>query len=89
MGFERKNELRLVRVYRAADEMTANIVKGILESEGIPVTIQSRQVPWMDGVMTMGEGFYGDLLVAADEAERARMIIEIYQSAAKIEEETT
>lgn len=69
----------LVTVYRAPDEAMANIIKGILESESIPVTVASRQIPWMDGIMTMGEGFYGDLLVPESESERARLIIDAYR----------
>ena len=76
-------------VYRASTEMIAAIVKGLLEGEGIPVSIASRQVPWMDGVMTMGEGYFGDLLVPATEADRARLVIEAYQSSSEQEEESS
>lgn len=73
----------LVPVFRAPTELVANIIKGLLESESIPVTISSRQIPWMDGVMTMGEGFYGDLLVPESEESKARQVIEAYQPPSK------
>jgi len=73
-------------VFRASTEMVAAIIKGLLESEGIPVIVASRQVPWMDGVMTMAEGFYGDLLVPQSEAERARTLIEAYEATAQGDE---
>lgn len=77
----------LVTIFRAPTELVANIIRGLLESEGIPVTISSRQIPWMDGVMTMGEGFYGDLLVPESEETKARQVIAAYQPAPKQEEE--
>jgi len=79
----------VVPVFRAPDEMTASIVRGLLESEGIPVDVASRQVPWMDGIMTTAVGYFGDLLVPASEADRAREIIEAYESAGEKTEEDT
>jgi len=68
----------LIVVYRARDEFTANIIRGILVGEGIPVTLESRQVAWMDGVMKMGEGYWGDVVVPEEHAERSRELIESY-----------
>ncbi len=53
----------LVVVYRAPDQYTANVVKGLLATEDIPVVLESRQVAWLDGVMAMGEGYWGDVVV--------------------------
>ncbi len=74
-------ELQLSPVYRASDQTTADIIRALLESEGIAVYLDSRQVAWFDGVMTMAEGYYGDLLVPKDEEEKALEIIQAYQSA--------
>jgi hypothetical protein len=67
-------------VYRAADETTAELIRGLLEGEGIPVAFKSQQVPWMDGVMRMGAGFWGDILVPKELADKAREIIAAYES---------
>jgi hypothetical protein len=70
----------LVSVYKAYDEITAHLVKGALEAEGIPAVVQSRQVPWMDGVMTMGEGYWGDVMAPEAEKDRSLQVIEAYSS---------
>jgi len=70
----------LAVVFRAPDEVTANIVRGLLVGEEIPAMLQSRMVPWMDGVMKMGEGYWGDVLVPKDFAARSRNLIEAYQA---------
>ncbi len=67
-------------VYRAADETVAELIRGLLEGESIPVAFKSQQVPWMDGVMKMGAGFWGDILVPEEFADRAREIIAAYES---------
>ncbi|MHB9036553.1 MAG: putative signal transducing protein [Armatimonadota bacterium] len=69
----------LVVVFRAPDEFTANIVKGILEGEGIPVMLESRMAAMYDGALTMGEGFWGDVVVPREFAERSRALIDAYQ----------
>jgi hypothetical protein len=70
---------RLVPVYRAPTETVAEIVRGLVESEGIPTTLKSVQVPWCNGIMVMGQGYWGDLLVPECEADRAREIIRAYE----------
>lgn len=74
---ERDEELTVV--FRAQDEFVADIVMDLLASEKIPVMLKSRQVPQMDGVMKMGEGYWGDIIVPNSYAARAREIIEAYQ----------
>lgn len=75
----------LVVVFRAPDEVTANIVLGLLVGEEIPALVQSRMVPWMDGVMKMGEGYWGDVLVPKRFAKASRELIEAYQKRQPIE----
>ena len=70
----------LVVVYRAPDEFIADIVKALLAGEDIPVVLESRQVAQMDGVMKMGEGYWGDIVVPREFADRARELIEAYQA---------
>lgn len=75
----------LVAIFRAPDEVTANIVLGLLVGEDIPALVQSRMVPWMNGVMKMGEGYWGDVLVPKRFAKASRELIEAYQKHQPIE----
>jgi hypothetical protein len=75
-----RDEMELEAVYRAPDETTAQLIRGLLESEGIDVMLKSLQVPWYDGVMRMGEGYWGDIMVPHEQAEQARAIIHAYES---------
>ncbi|NLN78351.1 MAG: DUF2007 domain-containing protein [Armatimonadetes bacterium] len=75
----------LVVIFRAPDEITANIVYGLLVSEDIPALLQSRQVPWMDGVFRTGEGYWGDIVVPAECAIKSRELIQAYQEKQPIE----
>ena len=72
-------DMALVPVYRAANQSIADIVKALLESEGIPIVFKSMQVPMYDGIMVMGEGYWGDLLVPENLAEQAREIVNAYE----------
>ena len=67
-------------VFRAQDEITANLIKGLLESEDIPVIIQSHMIPWLDGAMTAAEGHWGDIVVPKEYFERSLEIINEYMS---------
>lgn len=77
----------LVVVYRASDEYTATLVKNLLEGEDIPVVLESRQVAWMDGLMKMGEGYWGDVVVPRQHAEKSARLIAEYQANADLESE--
>ena len=69
----------LIVVFRAPDESTAHIVHGLLVGEGIPAMIQSRQAAMYDGVLTMGEGYWGDVVVPREHADQSRQLIEAYR----------
>lgn len=77
----------LVVVFRATDEVTANIIRGLLVGEDIPALLESRQVPWMDGVMRAGVGYWGDVVVPREYAARSKELIQAYQEAQPIEPE--
>lgn len=70
----------LVSVFRAPDEYVANIVRGLLVCEDIPAILESLQVPMYDGIMRVNEGYWGDVVVPEEYAQRSREIIEAYQS---------
>jgi hypothetical protein len=82
MNDDRTQDAVMEAVYRAPNEDTAMIIRGILESEGIPVTLKSAQIPWYDGIMVMGEGYWGDVMVAPENAQRARDIVHAYEPGA-------
>lgn len=77
----------VVVVFRAPDEVTANLVVGLLAGEDIPAQLQSRQVPWMDGVFRLGEGYWGDVVVPSKYASKSRELIEAYQQEPPAEEQ--
>lgn len=76
----------LAVVYRAPDEVTANIIKGILEADGIPVMLESRMAAMYDGALTMGEGYWGDVVVPQAYAARSRELIEAYRKSDEVSE---
>ncbi len=65
---------KLVAVYRASGEMQAQVVKGLLESNGIPCLFKSQAAPSVHAftVDGMGEVF---VMVAAVVAEEARKLL--------------
>jgi hypothetical protein len=76
MDAERENELEVI--YKPKDELEGRILEGVLQGENIPCYLRSRQIPWMDDIMELVEGFWGDLLVPRYAAEQARQIIHAY-----------
>jgi hypothetical protein len=46
-----------------------------LEAEGIETLVTAQQVPWYDGVLAMGQGYWGDVSVMEDDVERATLVI--------------
>ncbi|MDH7569342.1 MAG: DUF2007 domain-containing protein [Armatimonadota bacterium] len=67
-----------VTVLEPPNSVAAELARGLLESEGIPVFVQSFQVPWYDGIMTPGAGAWGKVMVPARFAEPARALLEAY-----------
>lgn len=83
MNEHESEDIRLTAVYRAPNEDIAQIIRALLEGDGIKVALKSAQIPWYDGVMTAGEGYWGDVFVEEHHAERARQIIEAYKPDSK------
>ena len=63
----------LVAVFAAQSEMEANIVRGVVEAAGIPVTFDGLPAPMLGNVFQAGETRWGDLLVAAQDADKPPM----------------
>ena len=70
-----KEDKKLAEVYRAAGEAEAQIIKGLLESRGIPCLLQSNAAPsvHMFAVDGMGEV---KIMVWKEAAEKARELIQ-------------
>ncbi len=65
----------LVSVFSARTESEANIVRGVLESEGIAVIFREVATPSYGSVFSVSESRWADLLVSASEAEQARAVL--------------
>ncbi len=65
---------KLVAVYRASGEMQAQVVRGLLESNGIPCLLKSQVAPSVHAfaVDGMGEVF---VMVPESAAEEARKLV--------------
>lgn len=73
---DREEDLEVV--HRPKNELEGRILEGMLRGENIPCYLRSRQIPWMDDIMEMIEGFWGELLVPRHAVERAKEAIQSY-----------
>jgi hypothetical protein len=69
-----------VSIFSAGTEPEANIVRGLLEAEGIPVVVSMAGTAAYGTMLSIGAGKWGDLFVSPDDAERAREIIAAQES---------
>jgi hypothetical protein len=68
-----------IAVFRAATEMEAEMVRLLLEAEGIPACI-GEQVTWTYAPMLqLAEGYWGGVFVPAEAQGRAREILDAYR----------
>lgn len=65
----------LAAVFAAQSETEANIVRGLLEAEGIPAVFDGLPAPSLGSIFQAGEARWGDLLVPARLADQARAAI--------------
>ena len=72
---------RLVSVRRVPDETTATLLCDFLKSNGVPATAVAMQIPWLPGVETFRQGYWGHVEVMEHDAERARALIEDFYAA--------
>ncbi len=68
------NNERLVKVYQAAGEMDAQVVKGLLESNGIPCLLESAAARSVHVFTIDGMGEIG-IMVHQSKAEKAKKLI--------------
>jgi hypothetical protein len=69
------NAKDIVQVYRARGELEAQIIKGLLESAGIPALLQSNAAISIHSFIMDGMGEV-KVMVAVKQGEEARRIIE-------------
>jgi hypothetical protein len=69
-----------VAVYAAPDHVTAEVVRGALEAEGIAAVIGEQVTDAYAGAFALGEGFWGEVRVPEADAERARAILADFES---------
>lgn len=67
---------RLVSVRRVQDETTATLLVDFLRSNGVPATAVAMQIPWLPGVGTFHQGFWGHVEVMERDAEKAQVLID-------------
>jgi hypothetical protein len=65
----------LAAVHAAQTESEANIVRGLLEASGIPVTFDGLPAPALGNVFQAGETRWADVLVPAGLADQARAVL--------------
>jgi|GEM_PF-3814599 hypothetical protein len=75
-----------VVVYTATSEEDGEIVRGLLESEGIEVVLTTSGSPVYGQVFGIAEGQWGEVLVAPGDAERAKAILAAASSLESIDE---
>ena len=71
---EMKKQKKLVKVYRAAGEAEELVIKGLLESYGIPCFLSSHAAPSVHVLTVDGMGEVG-VMVLESMAERAMELI--------------
>lgn len=76
-----------ISIFKANNEYTANIVKSTLEDSGIEALLEPMNSSLaFDGVIALAEGFWGEVLVHKNDAERAIAVLEEYSKSAEKEE---
>lgn len=70
------DKMNLVSIYKVPDEQTGVSLRDLIRHEGIEAFLRSAQIPMYDSVMTMGIGYWGDIVVKEEDAPRAREVID-------------
>ena len=70
-----QNKEKMVEVYRAAGEMEAQVIKGLLESYGIPCLMKSSAAPSVHTFAVDGMGEVR-IMVLESMAEKAKILVQ-------------
>ena len=68
----------LVSVWQLDDEAQGILLKKVLREERILSELRSVQIPWMNGIMKVARGYWGDLMVLESDSVTAGEIIKSY-----------
>jgi len=68
----------LISVWQLDDEAQGILLKKVLREEGILSELRSEQIPWMNGIMKVARGYWGDLMVLEKDKFKAQEIIKSY-----------
>ncbi|GAB4470456.1 MAG: hypothetical protein OHK0029_43270 [Armatimonadaceae bacterium] len=79
---EAGNGTEVVVAYVAPNEWLAEMVRANLESEGIPARIGERVTDAYAPVLQVSEGYWGEVVVPAEFAERAQEVIAALEAGA-------
>lgn len=74
------DETPLVSVFRPADAIQAEIVRGTLETEGIFAVVGEQVTGALSGPFSVGEGAWGEILVSEADAQRANDLLADYDA---------
>lgn len=73
------DEEMTVAVYVAPDQMTAEVVRGALEAEGIRAVIGEQVAGALAGPLELGEGYWGEVRVNSEDEDRARTLLQQFE----------
>ena len=78
--------VELVELKKVSDEVEGVMMKGVLENSGIRVILRAAKIPWYNGIASTWSTYYwGKLLVAKEELELSRKILDDYMSSLEAE----
>ena len=69
-----------VAVFSAPDGVTAEIVRGALDSEGIHAVIGEQVSDMLGHAIALAESYWGEVRVPASEADSARAIVASFEA---------
>jgi len=75
---EQENRETFIRIFTAENQFEADVIKDLLEREGIPVLIQSFTDTSFDGIFIPQKG-WASLMVPREHRPKAENIIEAYK----------
>jgi hypothetical protein len=70
-------------LYKPDNELLALSIKSLLEKEEIYAIIRSYQIPAYDGIAQMMRPHWGEIIVAEEDYERAKELLDGFLSSAK------
>lgn len=73
-------------VFAAPDAVTAELIRSVLQGEGIDAVIGEQVTEAYSAPFAVAEGFWGEVRVPADQADTARTLLAQYETDAGVSE---